>query len=139
MWSFEKYNHITPTQEVQYYQYNLDGKYIQSFNSEKDASKALGYKNLPIIEVCRGERKQAGGFMWRYEKKEKIEPYKKNKRIAPNKKKIYQFKLDGTFVAEWDSITLASKAIGASNPSSLAKCLKGKYKSAYGYIWRDKK
>lgn len=139
LWSYEKKDYINGIEQVTFNQYDLDGNYVQTFFGEQEASSALGYVRLPIHEVCRGERKQAGGFMWRYEKKDKIEPYKKGKRIAPNKRKIYQFKLDGTFVAEWESLALASKSVGASSSSLLTRCLQGKCKSAYGYIWRDKK
>ena len=83
--NIDKKDYINRTEQTTFNQYTLDGNYIQTFFSEKEASIALGYKRLPIHEVCRGERGQAGGFMWRYEKKDKIEPYVKNKKIAPNK------------------------------------------------------
>ena len=137
LWSYDKKDYINRTEQTTFNQYTLDGNYIQTFFSEKEASIALGYKRLPIHEVCRGERGQAGGFMWRYEKKDKIEPYVKNKKIAPNKKKVYQFELDGTFVAEWESLLEAAKSIGVNSTSALTRCIQGKRKSAYGYVWKD--
>ena len=68
---------------------------------------------------------------------EPMEPYVKNKKIAPNKKKVYQFKFDGTFVAEWESLLEAAKSIGVNSTSALTMCIQGKRKSAYGYVWKD--
>lgn len=50
-------------------QYSLDNKYIQTFKSIKDAAKAIG-KNPEncghISSVCKGKRKSAYGFKWKY-------------------------------------------------------------------------
>ncbi len=35
-----------------------------SFSSAKEATKVTGIHN--ITAVCRGERKTAGGFLWKY-------------------------------------------------------------------------
>ena len=45
--------------------YDLNGNYIQTYNSIKDA-KENNYKCSNIIAVCRGYRKQSGGFIWKY-------------------------------------------------------------------------
>lgn len=137
IWRYEKTDRVEPIKT--YSQYDLNGNYIQTFNGVPEASKALGYKHLPIIQVCNGVRKQAGGFMWSYEKKDKIESYKKNKRVALNKRKVFQYNLDGSFVAEWESIALVVKSIGVSGNSAIIKCMQGQRKSAYGYIWKDEK
>ena len=50
------------------------------------------------------------------------------------KKPILQFTLDGEFVREWPSASDVSKEI----QSNIVSCLKGKRKSACGYIWRYK-
>ena len=57
-------------------QYNLNGEYIQTFPSSITAAKEIGkIKNkqgdkgaaVHIADVCRGVRKTAYGFIWKYE------------------------------------------------------------------------
>ena len=45
--------------------YDLNGNYIQTYNSIKEAQNQ-NPKCSNISKVCRGERKQAGGFIWKY-------------------------------------------------------------------------
>lgn len=54
-------------------QYSLDGEYIQSFPSAKAAADALGKTTSTskgatshITDVCRGKRKTAYGFIWKF-------------------------------------------------------------------------
>lgn len=55
-------------------------------------------------------------------------------RTEKTQKPILQFNLDGEFIKKWDSATQVQKELGIKN-SSIAKCLKGKRKSTYGYKW----
>ena len=47
------------------------------------------------------------------------------------KKPILQFDLDGNFVREWPSATDVGKEV----KGNICNCLKGKQKTAYGYLW----
>ena len=54
-------------------QYDLQGNYIQSFSSSKAAAESLGKitttsngASSHISEVCRGKRKTAYGFIWKF-------------------------------------------------------------------------
>ena len=62
-----------------------------------------------------------------------------NKYGAINGKKnaipILQFSKDGTFVKEWPSAHEACRQLGIAR-SNICSCLKGRLKSAGGYIWR---
>ena len=49
--------------------------------------------------------------------------------------KVYQYDLDGNLIKEWDSVKQAGEALGINRPS-ISNCLKGRYKSAGGFIWR---
>ena len=53
-------------------QCDLEENEIARFISIKDATAILGMKRSAISAVCRGERKTAGGFIWKYEKEMKI-------------------------------------------------------------------
>ena len=50
---------------------------------------------------------------------------------------ILQFTKDGTFVKEWPSLSEAERQLGIAC-SSICLCLKGRNKSAGGYVWRYK-
>lgn len=56
-------------------------------------------------------------------------------KISNSKKiPILQYTLDGEFIKEWPSATDVGKEV----KSFICKCLKGKNKTAYGYIWKYK-
>ena len=55
-------------------------------------------------------------------------------RIEKIKKPILQFTLDGEFVREWPSASDVSKEV----QSNIVTCLKGRYKTAYGFVWKYK-
>jgi hypothetical protein len=46
--------------------------------------------------------------------------------------------LDNNFIKEWPSIRKAGFDIGGTNGETIRKCLKGRQKTAYGYIWKYK-
>lgn len=53
------------------------------------------------------------------------------------KKPVYQFDLQGNFIKEWEGIIDVEKELGY-NHSLISRVCKGKYKSAYKYIWKYK-
>ena len=62
----------------------------------------------------------------------------KNTVANSNKKPIYQYSRDGTFIGEWNSGTEASKVLGVQG-GDISACCKGKIKSAGGFVWKYKK
>ena len=52
-------------------------------------------------------------------------------RTEKTKKPILQFTLDGEFIREWPSATDVRNEVNGN----ICNCLKGRKKSAYGYIW----
>lgn len=57
---------ISKAKAKQVDQYSLDGVFIQSFVSLKNIEKQLGYSSGNISNCCKGKRKSAYGFIWRY-------------------------------------------------------------------------
>lgn len=51
-------------------QLSKDNEYISNYQSIKEASKTLNIDASHISDVCKGKRKSAGGFIWRYLKEE---------------------------------------------------------------------
>lgn len=62
----------------------------------------------------------------------------RNRRTALKQNKpILQYTTDGVLVREWETSHDIERETGWSRPN-ITKCAQGKYKSAYGYIWRYK-
>jgi hypothetical protein len=51
---------------------------------------------------------------------------------------ILQYLKDGTFIKEWKSLSEASRSLNIP-ASNMCSCLKGRYKTAGGFVWRYKK
>lgn len=47
-------------------QFDLNGNYIKEYKSMREASIICGLQHGHICSCCRGERKQTGGFTWKY-------------------------------------------------------------------------
>lgn len=61
-----------------------------------------------------------------------------NKRLEKIYVSIIQLSLSGYFIREWKSTKHASDELGISS-SGVSCCLRGKTKSAYGFVWVHKK
>lgn len=48
-------------------QFDKDGNLLNIFENMKEASRATGIGHTNIARCCKGERKTAGGFIWKYE------------------------------------------------------------------------
>lgn len=53
----------------------------------------------------------------------------------PNSKKVYQYDRNNNFIQEWGSARDVERELGIDS-SSIAKCARGKYKTAGGFIWK---
>jgi len=51
---------------------------------------------------------------------------------------ILQFTKEGKYIQEFYSISEAARRIGLNQSSSISECLKGKNKTAGGYVWKRK-
>ena len=56
--------------------------------------------------------------------------------ILANSKPILQYDLDGNFIKEWQSATVAAKEINL-HPTSIRHCVQGKTKTSGGYVWKS--
>ena len=73
-WCSVKYNDnygarndkISATRGKSVNQYDLDGNFIKQFPSSRIAGNELGIYPTGIRSCCRGERKTAGGYIWKY-------------------------------------------------------------------------
>lgn len=69
-WSYDYVDKLTPNKEDKrkknVLQMSLDGDFIAEYNSVSKASDITGFNKSSIAKVCRGERKQCQGYLWRY-------------------------------------------------------------------------
>lgn len=56
---------------------------------------------------------------------------------SPKAKSVKQYDKNGNFIREWDSIIRIKNECGYSD-GFISSCCKGRYKTAYGYIWKYK-
>jgi len=72
------------------FKYNLNGEYIKSYKSIKDACVDTDIHQSTICRYLNGTNKKAGEHLWSLEFKEKLDPYFKNvKDGSYNNKKVY--------------------------------------------------
>ena len=69
------------------HQYGLDGNYIKSFKSIKEAAKSAGIHVCSIDRFLNGKYKKGGNFLWSLKKVESMKPYIKPKRKDSDKSK----------------------------------------------------
>lgn len=113
------------------YQYLLDGKYLRSFKSVREARTVTNVSH--IERCCNGKQKQAGGYIWSYEKYD-VAPAVKNDNPATRKRKVYQYGLDGYIIKEFESAYHAEKETGI-NQTTIRNVCTGRKHTAGGYVW----
>lgn len=107
-------------------QYLISGEYVKTWQSANDAGKTLNIPTSNIQGCCHNKRgcRSAGGFIWSYEKTEKLEYKSKLHR------KIKCVETGKVF----NSITDAANTIGKT-PACIVNHLKGLRQSAGGFHW----
>ena len=69
-WSYEYKEPFKPNQDArkkEVLQYSLGGMLLSKYTSVAEASRLTGMSKTCIARVCRGERLQSGGFIWKYQ------------------------------------------------------------------------
>jgi hypothetical protein len=142
-------NKIATSNSLPVYQYDLQGNFLQKWESAMDAQRHFSQKNhwrdLPdnIGAAARGSQKTSHGYIWSYEPIiVNLEEYKKFQNL---KKEIICLDYEGNIIKEYESKTQALKDLKC-NEHAFYKLLKGeKVKgrkgNEYNYIlqWKHKK
>ena len=117
-------------------QYTKAGELIAEFVSASEAERQTGVRLGEVTAVCRGEWKCAGGFQWRLKGELPIVNYvRENLR---HRTKVFQYTMNGEFVAEYDTQYSASLAVSSSIQGStkISACCARILPSYKGYQWR---
>lgn len=119
--------------KVEVHQYTLDGEYVCSYPSIWDAEEATGIHHSCINGVLCGVHYSAGFFQWSREKTDNIG--KCPHQFCGTPRTVYQYTLDGDFVAEHKSFTQAAKAVGLKSILPIRRVCYGKAHTSRGFKW----
>ena len=115
-------------------QYTLDGTLLNTYASLREAGESINKDFKSISTCCRGITKTAYGYKWKYGGKS-YQPSMKPE-VKSRRKKVYQYGLDGNYIAEFDSVSIAEKIMGFRHISCV--CL-GRLNFAGGFQWKYEK
>lgn len=130
-----------PSMSIPVYQYDLDGIFIAEYPSMMEAERQTGIDNSAICACCKGINSYTKDCMWSYKKYDNIPPINKKefryeRVIQKQEKQIYQYSLDGDFIASYNSLISASEITGIDFRLISACCLnKNGRKMTGGYMW----
>lgn len=118
------------------HQYDMAGKYIQTFSSINEAERVTGTPHTNIIKVLKGERKSANKFRWSEKYCENLPDYffhSPTNKITP----IAQYDLQHNLIKIYPSLAAASLAMTGNSKSggNIGKACRQKLNTAYGYKW----
>ena len=111
-------------------QYDLDGNYIQTYESSADASKKTGLDQASIGKACNGKLYTCGGYLWRRAYQDRPMPYRRVRG-----KPVIQYTIRGKFLRKYDNM----KQAGTENNlryQKISECCQGLIDSFGGYVWR---
>lgn len=125
-----------------------DGTYIKTFDMIKEAEDFIGIKTNGVMQVLIKRNKTCKGFLFIYEDEYKnmtgddiinFVNVSKHKEPKTNdgsfkEKIIYQYDLNGSFIREWRSLSLAARELGLDK-ISMFWCTRKTNKSTGGYFW----
>lgn len=117
------------------HQFDLQGNYIKTYHSARNAYISLGAKiSTHIIEVCTGRRNIAEGFIWSFDREGRDVLSKINNTKTTLKGKAICGYKDTEYI-EAPNGTLAKKLYNIQT-TNIQKCLRGERHTAGGYHWR---
>ena len=145
IWKFDKTFPYTPKDvnnslKKEVFQYSLEGRFIQRFETHTEASKFLNLRSDRDIGACAsGKKLRAYGFQWKSSYLgEFINPVSPKSLRQPGlrrnfNKPISSFDLMGRFVKNYPSATDATLELGIS---SISRALSNPKATIGGYYWR---
>ena len=119
-------------------QYTAEGVFIQEYECIKYGAIATNINKSAISLCCNNKAKLAGGYIWLFSDVELTNEHiawcNSDKR-SENRIAIHRYSMDGEFIQEYESLTLAG-LLTNTDPTSITLCCKGEYKSVADSIWR---
>ncbi len=123
-------------------QYDLNGNFIKTYNSIKEASDAMGIHTSNINYCCKKQKyKTAGKYIWRYIDdiltEEEVESLNNGTYLLKESTypAIKQYDIFGKYIKTYQNVSIASQLTTTSQASIVSCCL-GKVNTANKYVWR---
>ena len=123
---------VAETKYKKVYQWDLNGKLVNEYNSLKEASEKnnFGYKALSYALTHQGS---SNNYYWTYDNNP---PIKMNINNTNSYKQVGQYDLEGNLIKIYSSRSEAARE-NNFDASSICKCCNGYKKSYKGYIWKN--
>ena len=136
VWSYRRKKFLEPKRGVKGYLFVTlckDGK-VKNYRIHRLVAEAYipNHENLP--QVNHKDENKANNCLQNLEWCDAIYNINYGTRNDKIKKPILQYTLNGEFVREWPS----ARDVGQEVRANIVHCLKGRNKTAYGYIWKYK-
>lgn len=116
------------------------GKKCSEYTKQIISKSNLGKKRPKISLKHKGRISPNLDKKWSEDTKLKNKGRKDSKetkilKSISKQKKIFQYDLENNFIKEWESGKKASEILNINN-GNITNCVKGKYKTAGGFIWK---
>lgn len=122
---------VIKNRQIIVHQYSLNGEYLNSYKSIRNAEQKTGIDHSQIIRCCKMRNRLAGNYQWSYERFKSVPPV----RNKVNSTRIKQFTIFGEYITTYDSIIEATKKTGLKSRNSISNVLYGIQSTAGGYYW----
>lgn len=136
---------ISYKNSIPVFQYTLSGNYVAKWKSSIDAANAIGVCDSAIRNATSNLSLTCCDFIWKtFDDCEEIplwiEPILSSKeRIKlKNQITISQYTKDGDWIKDWAGLDEPTKHYGGKSKSAIINVLKGRNKTAYGFVWKYK-
>ena len=121
-----------PVKNREIHQYTLDGEYIRSYGTIKEAASQFGMKGPGGIKsTCDGRCRQSHGFRWSYEKVDKLPPIRQDRSNRP----VAKLDDNGEIIKIYRTMEEAGREHNRSSCAIQAVC-NGVHLKCAGYRWK---
>ena len=121
-------------------QFDLNGKFIERFNSITDAAAQTNNFHSGISQCCRMARNKCGEYLWRYADTDKNKnptdlKLEETDEGQYGSNKVLQLTRNGVFLRKHEDVFAAAEFAGVT-PKKIYECCTGKFKSVAKSAWK---
>ncbi len=116
------------SRNIEIIQLDLDGNFLNNWGSVIEASKYSNVSSSSISACCNKRIRTAGDYIWKY-----------TDDIDEIDYQIFQYDLSGNLLKKWINMDYLFKMNKNYKSTTINACIKGRLKSAYGFVWKKNK
>jgi hypothetical protein len=110
-----------PLLNVKIYQYSLDGEFLEEFDSVKSAAESVGFVFSGGISNAEKYKTISGGYLWSYEKVDKLNLDEFN--IVIQAVKVHVYDSDRVYYKSFDTLTECIKELDISKTQTVTNAI----------------